>query len=86
MAHEDFVRKLLGEVKRGAMNKRQVLNLLTQKAHFDARRDEIERRYRNRVVGFVSGRMKVANAVQDVLRHARRGQLVYFEAIGFDIL
>jgi len=86
MAHEDFVRMLRREVTRGAMRDRQALDLLIQKAHFDARRPEIERRYRNRVVGFVGGRMKVANTVQDVLRYGTRAKLVYFEAIGFDIL
>jgi hypothetical protein len=85
-SHEEFVHMLQGEVGRGAMKARQALDLLIQKAHFDAQRAEIERDHRNRVVGFVAGRMKVANTVQEILGHGRRGKLVYFEAIGFDIL
>jgi hypothetical protein len=84
--HENFVRKLDSEVARGAMTGQQKIDLLQQKAHFDTKRNVIEHKYKNHVVGFVNGQMKIAETVQEILRHARRGRLVYFEAIGYNIL
>jgi hypothetical protein len=86
MTHEEFISVLAQEVQRHAMTERQMLDLLAQKAHFDALRRLIERQHRNKVVGFVGGKMHVETTLQKLLRHGRRGKLVYFEPVGFSLI
>jgi hypothetical protein len=63
-------------------------DLLQQKGHFDADRGEIEKRYPSRVVGFVAGRLQVAETVQELFQAAQAshpGRMVYFEPIAFAV-
>lgn len=83
--HEEFVDFLAGEVDRGGMRTAQVVDLLVQKAHYDANRRAIESKHHGKFVGFTKGRMHVATALDKVLAHGSRGHLVYFERAGMSM-
>lgn len=86
--HEEFLAMLEREVRTRRMTEPQMEELLVQKAHFDAHRQLIEQRYRNRVVGYARAQLEVADTVHELLGIVKRkepGSLVYFEPIGFTL-
>ncbi|HEY0394720.1 MAG TPA: hypothetical protein VGD01_09520 [Candidatus Elarobacter sp.] len=80
--HEEFLDFLVGEVERGGMNEPQVLDLLIQKAHYDARRRYIEASLAGSYVGFTGGRMYVDDSLAGILERGGPRHLVYFECAG----
>lgn len=85
MSHDKFVKYEEEELDRGAINRKQMLDILIQKAHFDADRRTIEKRHRGRFVGFMDGKMYVKPTLQEILSVSKRGRPVYFEPVGFDL-
>src|SRR5437879_3156133 len=89
MSDAEFRAWLQQEVGDGRMTVYQKDDLLNQKQHFDADREEIQRSFQHLVVGYVSGTRQVDATVDKLLLNARKifpDRMVYFEPVGFDLL
>jgi hypothetical protein len=89
MTDTEFSQWLDDEVAGNRMTPSQRQDLLNQKSFFDRQRFLIGREYRNQIVGFVSGQMRVAQEIHALLNASRTefpGKMVYFEPIGFHLL
>ncbi len=86
MSDTDFQNWLNDEVLAERMSADQRAELLDQKELFVANQDHIREAYRYQVVGYVKGQLVAGVTVQVVLNQARRkGGIVYFEPVGFDL-
>lgn len=84
MVHDVFVKTLSEHVVAGTMTEDRKRDILIQKAHFDAQRDDIARQKLSKVVGFSNGRMLVADSLPDLLQLAQKelpNQALYFEEV-----
>jgi hypothetical protein len=89
MTDTEFIQWLDDEVAGNRMALSQRHDLFNQKRFFDNQRSMIEREYRNRVVGFVDGQIRVAAEIHALLKASRTdfpGKMIYFEPIGFYLL
>jgi hypothetical protein len=88
MTDQQFRDWLQSEVLASRMTQQQQDDLLEQKQFFDAHRTEIEQRFQQQVVGYVSGKREVSPTAQALLSLVERnypGRMVYFEPVGFDL-
>jgi hypothetical protein len=93
MTDEEFRSWLSEEVAADRMTAEQSVDLLAQKALFDARLgpadDPMRKQYDRKIVGFVDGVMLVGEEIHQLLAAAERksrGRMIYFESIGFDLV
>ena len=86
MNDAEFKAWLVDEVNQNRITADQMKDLVSQKARFDADRNDIERNYQHKVVGYANNKLLVGDTVQELFQKANSsapGKMIYFEPVGF---